>query len=274
MKETAVSHVIEKEVLVVVKTYPTPSGKHIETVCTAGISKSGEWTRLYPVKFRYLSDDKRYTLFTWIRVRLIKNKIDQRPESYKIFDENIEVLRHLDSTKGLEERKRWLLPLMRKSMEEIEQEYKSDSRSLAIFKPKQIVKFHVDPEARDWTDAEKAKLGQISLFDDPSTLPTVLKKVPYSFRCEYICDDPNCKGHKQKITSWDFNWAYFQYCTRYGDESVALKHLEAKWLSYFSPEKDGYLIVGTTHPYDSFIIIGVFSVAKGNSCFMEPLTFE
>lgn len=274
MNNADISNVAEKEVLVVVKTYPTPSGKHIETVCTAGITSSGEWIRLYPVKFRYLSDDKRYSLFSWIKVQVKKSNIDQRPESYKIFNENIEVIRQVDSVRGLEERKRWLLPLVKKSMEEIEVEYKDSSKSLAIFKPKQIVKFHVDFESREWTDLEKAKLGRISLFDDPDTLPSELKRVPFSFRCEYLCDDPNCKGHKQKITCWDFNWAFFKYCERYGDEETALKKLEEKWLSYFSQEKDGYLIVGTTHPYDSFIIIGVFSVAKGNSCFMEPLKFE
>lgn len=262
---------IEQNVLVVVKTYPTPSAKYVETVCTAGITDKGEWIRLYPVKYRFLKNDKQYHLYSWIKVKTIKSTNDNRPESYKILNDSIEVGRTVDSKKGSNEKKRMLLPLVRKSMEEIEEQYSIDQRSLAIFKPRKVIKFSADFEGRGWTELEKTKLGQMSLFDTPDCIPEELKKVPYSFRCEYLCDNPNCKGHTQKITIWDFNWAYFQYCERYQDEKIALAKLEEKWLSYFAPDKDGYLIVGTTHPYPSFIIIGVLSLKKGDSGFMEPL---
>jgi hypothetical protein len=38
-----------KRVFIVVKTYPTISGKYAELVCTAGVLEDGSWIRLYPV---------------------------------------------------------------------------------------------------------------------------------------------------------------------------------------------------------------------------------
>ena len=37
------------KVLIVVMTYPHPSRGYQELVCTAGITESGEWVRLYPI---------------------------------------------------------------------------------------------------------------------------------------------------------------------------------------------------------------------------------
>jgi hypothetical protein len=44
-----------ERVLVTVKTYPHPSQKYDETVCTAGLALGlGRFIRLYPVRFRHL----------------------------------------------------------------------------------------------------------------------------------------------------------------------------------------------------------------------------
>jgi hypothetical protein len=39
-----------EQILIVAKTYPTPSTKHDETVCTAGLRKNGSWIRIYGKK--------------------------------------------------------------------------------------------------------------------------------------------------------------------------------------------------------------------------------
>ena len=43
-----------EQILILAKTYPSPSAKHIETSCVAGINRNGEMRRLYPVPFRLL----------------------------------------------------------------------------------------------------------------------------------------------------------------------------------------------------------------------------
>lgn len=58
------------QVLTVVMTYPHPSSKHQELVCTAGITKAGEWVRLYPIDYRYLPKDKQFRKYQWIEIEL------------------------------------------------------------------------------------------------------------------------------------------------------------------------------------------------------------
>jgi hypothetical protein len=82
-----------EEILVLAKAYPTPSTKYGETVCTAGVTRSGEWIRLYPITFRDLPFDKRYEKFQWIKARITsaKEKLS-RPESYKVDLDSIKLL--------------------------------------------------------------------------------------------------------------------------------------------------------------------------------------
>lgn len=42
------------KVLITVKTYPIPSAKYDELVCTAGVREDGSFVRLYPINFRDL----------------------------------------------------------------------------------------------------------------------------------------------------------------------------------------------------------------------------
>ena len=77
----------------IVKTYPTPSEKYQETVCTAGITESGEWVRLYPIQFRHLKAEQKFKKYTWIEIETKKNPQDLRPESYKVNSDSIKILR-------------------------------------------------------------------------------------------------------------------------------------------------------------------------------------
>lgn len=70
--------------LVTAKTYPLPSARYLETVCTAGIRADGRWIRLYPVPFRYLPRRQQYRLYDWVELDAEKRppEKDPRPESY------------------------------------------------------------------------------------------------------------------------------------------------------------------------------------------------
>ena len=73
---------LKHRVLITVKTYPTLSRRHGETVCTAGVREDGSWVRIYPVPFRRLSETEQYSKYDWVECKLIKSKGDLRPESY------------------------------------------------------------------------------------------------------------------------------------------------------------------------------------------------
>ena len=81
-------------VLITVKTYPLPSNKYEELVCTAGVLENGTWIRIYPIPFRSLPKDKKFEKYDWIEADLVRNNKDFRQESYRPKSEvsNIRIL--------------------------------------------------------------------------------------------------------------------------------------------------------------------------------------
>lgn len=74
---------IETRVLILVMTYPHPSQKHQELVCTAGITDSGEWVRLYPIDYRYLPNHQQFRKYQWIKGRTTSERFGKRPSERK-----------------------------------------------------------------------------------------------------------------------------------------------------------------------------------------------
>lgn len=58
------------QILITVMTYPHPSRGYGELVCTAGVTESGEWVRLYPIDYRYRARNKQFRKYQWIEVAL------------------------------------------------------------------------------------------------------------------------------------------------------------------------------------------------------------
>lgn len=52
-------------ILMTVMTYPHPSEKYTELVCTAGITDAGEWVRLYPIDYRYRPRYQQFRKYQW-----------------------------------------------------------------------------------------------------------------------------------------------------------------------------------------------------------------
>jgi hypothetical protein len=61
-----------KRVLITVRTYPVPAQKGIEVSCTAGVTSDGEWIRLFPIPYRFLTADQRFTKYQWIEVAVTR----------------------------------------------------------------------------------------------------------------------------------------------------------------------------------------------------------
>ena len=84
------------KVLITVKTYPIPSGKYDELVCTAGVTESGDFVRLYPINFRDLPFNQQYKKYQWIEVMAEKHRgRDVRRESYRPDSDTIQIIGEL-----------------------------------------------------------------------------------------------------------------------------------------------------------------------------------
>lgn len=79
-----------EEIFLTVKAYPTISQRHHEASCMAGITRDGNWIRLYPVYFRDLEDDQKFKKYTWISAR-VKKSPDFRQESHLVDSDSIQI---------------------------------------------------------------------------------------------------------------------------------------------------------------------------------------
>ena len=247
----------DEEILVLAKAYPTPSTKHGETVCTAGITRSGEWIRLYPIAFRDLPFNKRYEKFQWIKAKIApaKEKLS-RPESYKVDLDSIKLLEKIPSGRGWNERNKYIQPLLNKSLEEIIDMQGKKNKSLGIFKPEKVIEFRIERVESDWDQKQKAKLGQEHMFGKKKTL---LEKIPYSFHYKFNCNSVSCKTHDLTIVDWDINQTYRHFKETYKTEELIKEKLKEKWFNYFFNQRESYFVVGTDSKFGKFMILTVIS---------------
>src|ERR1051326_5776709 len=129
----------KRRVLITVRTYPAPAQKGAETSCTAAVSEDGKWIRLFPVPYRSLPPDKKFSKYQWITAELKKARSNTRPESYHISINTIALGEKVPSDNAWAARKHILKPLMRPSMCAIERERAEHGHpTLGLFRPANI----------------------------------------------------------------------------------------------------------------------------------------
>ena len=260
-------------VLVTVKTYPNPSIKYDELVCTAGILETGEWIRIYPVKFRALAYGQQYSKYDWIELDLVRNTSDFRQESYKPrlgIDGEIETIGSIKPSKvgGWEERKRFALGEVFTSMQELIQLSKTQNvwKSLATLKPKEIVKFEIREDERDWKPAMREGLKQMSLFasseEHHGRELQVVRKLPYKYYYHLLTEGDN-RPRRMMIEDWEIGALYWNCLAQTEGDEFAANELVRKKFAEELLAKDLHLFVGTTKANhikapNPFVIIGVF----------------
>ena len=261
----------KQKVLITVKTYPTISQTYAETVCTAGVKEDGSWVRIYPVPFRRLDEIKRYKKFDWIECRLRQSRKDWRPESFNPMDGELTRIKHLGTgiDRKWRERRRILLRPNQvfDRLSSLISEAKTNRRSLAIFKPTDVIDFIWKEEEREW-DAKKLhaihqRLNQEELFEDNKWKNNfdIIPKLPYSF--SYVFKDVEGKESTLKILDWEIGALYWNCLKSTGNnEAKAIDKVKAKYFHEFA-QKDLHFFVGTTLRFHSvspnpWLIIGVF----------------
>ena len=223
----------EEEILILVKAYPNPSNILGESVCSAGITRSGKWIRIYPVPFRDLPTHQQFEKFQWIRAKVApaREKLN-RPESHKIDPSSILLLEKIPAGKSWGERERLILPHISRSLEELWDMQKSRNVSLGAFKPKAVRDFLSVRGESEWTEVQMGVLGRTSLFNQSRT---VLEKIPYKFVYKFSCNDERCgeNGHEICIIDWEVNESYRRWKNIYPDEKTTLQKHKEKWLDHF-----------------------------------------
>lgn len=265
-----------RKVLITVTTYPLPSRSYDELVCTAGLLENGEWIRIYPIPLSFLVGQRQSGKiesfkYTWIELELNKRTDDFRPESYspQHYDFRDLLLHERIGTEGnWRSRKEICLRQVYTNLDQLIKDSESPTnRSLATFKPAEIIKFEIEQDARDWKDEwlELRKQGQLFAPDNPPE--SQVRKLPYKFF--YRFRDDSGRESRLMIEDWEIGALYWN-CLKAaeGNEEVALARVREKYEEEFLMEKDIHLFLGTTKEWhmrrakNPFVIIGVFYPKK------------
>jgi len=183
------------KVLITVKTFPIPSAKYDELVCTAGVNEEGDFIRLYPINFRDLPFSQQYKKYQWLEVDAVKHTgRDSRKESYRPNCDSIRpVGEPISSDDNWAERAKFALAKRSQSMEELEAKQEQDKTSLGIFRPKEVHDLVWTPTNADWKPAFKAALSQQRLWENRKASGEPPRKVPWKFQYRFECDDRDAR---------------------------------------------------------------------------------
>jgi hypothetical protein len=246
-----------KRILVTVRTYPTPAKKSLETSCTGGITADGKWIRLFPMPYRMLKDQQKFSKYQWIEVRIQKARNDARPESFNPDRDSINPLSDvLSSNNEWRERKRYVFPLKSNSLCELKRLRDANGEpTLGFFKPAKIKRLKIENDNPDWTPKQKQALKQSDLFDVAPR--EELEKIPFRFSYEFDCADARCSGHEMICTDWEMGELYRKLQETHGENWRA--PFRQKYEHEMIQRFDTHFYVGTVHQYpDAWIIVGVF----------------
>ncbi|MFP3040886.1 hypothetical protein LQZ19_03585 [Treponema primitia] len=261
-----------KRIYITVKTYPTISSKYDELVCTAGILEDGSWIRLYPLPFRKLSNDQKYSKYQWIEADVEKNEKDKRLESYRVVNRDTIQAIPLFNTKKTpwEERKQIIFKNKKifTNLSKLIALAKEKNVSFGIFKPSRIIKIIHEGTDRDWPKEKIEQLAykkkQLSLFETEDEIVKqfeVVQKIPYKF--SYVFLDDTGKESTLMIEDWEIGMLYL-HCleSTNGNEMQALEKVKSKYYNEFI-KTDLYFFLGTTLEFhwmapNPFIIVGIF----------------
>lgn len=155
-------------VLITVKTYPIPSAKYDELVCTAGVREDGSFVRLYPINFRDLPFSQQYRKYQWIEVEADRHAGDPRKESYRPISSTLRNYGEPIPTKNGDwsDRAKYVMAFKAASMEELRDRQDADNTSLGIFKPKKIHDLVISADDSEWKESFKAALSQARIWEN------------------------------------------------------------------------------------------------------------
>lgn len=227
-------------VLVTVKAAPQLSAKYRETVCVAGVYLpevgAPQLIRLYPVPFRYLTDDQQFQKYDIRTFTIELNPNDARPESRRVvFNGPVSLERNLPPWK---ERTELVEQVEQLTMCELNRAARdrSPGPSLGLVTPEDVDKILVRPipplSTEDRMVRERARDQQeLNIFNEaPRAITKVLEPPPFSAHLKYRCQDGACTGHEQGIIDWELTGLQRHVQQRGGGEDEIRKAIENRFL--------------------------------------------
>lgn len=236
------------QILVLVKALPQPSKKYRETVCCAGVTRGHEWKRLFPIRFRHLSEDTKFKRWQWIEYDWRRPKSDPRAESQSVLEESITS----DKFMPTRDRANFLSRIIYSSLKEVE----TAGQTLALIRPRKC-RFRWKRKSRDQIererDAYKEVARQPDFFDHDLQ---ALEPCPYDFRFTW---ESTTDSHNHSCADWEIAAMFRKFRSRYG-EKAALEKMNTTFNDLY-PANGMAFALGTHSRYPkSWLLVGVIRV--------------
>lgn len=255
------------EVLVTVKTYPSPSSSYEETVCVAGVRIDGDtpsWIRLYPIRFRGAEAEQTFTKYQRIAIDVKKHDKDPRLESFRPDQGSVRIIDQITTGNGDWSAREFLMSKLVGQTTTCELiaankavKMSQSSESLGLVKPK-IESVSVEP-GTPWSDGQLEKIqraSQDTLFG-PGLAP--LEPAPYVVKYNYRCETSGCSGHNPKVLDWELGEAGRRWRREHGDQR-ARQMIREMWEGKMcDPSRDLHLFIGNQAQHrHSFSVLGTW----------------
>lgn len=236
-------------VIILVKAFPQPSVAHGETVCCAGITESGEFKRLFPIRYRNLGKDSAFNRWDWVSFEYQKPPRDSRRESCRVIEERIRI----DGCLSERNRSMFLNRYVSTSVHSAAE----SGKSLALIRPREtkfIIKEKKIADLKKEEEKYKNAVKQMSLLDKDLK---AIKPVPYEFRFEF---HDGSGPHDYKANDWETSAMFNRAAKREGSDEKALEWMERIFNKDY-PEKSMLFCVGNIAKYPkTWQLLGVLRV--------------
>jgi len=226
-----------ERVVILVKAAPHPSRRYQETVCCAGVTlrddgRQPEWRRLYPVRFRHLNGDAKFSRWSILEYKWHRPKDDPRPESHRVEEQSLTITGELPQRNHAP----FLDPLLRASYVDAAQR----GETLTLVRPKNLTfrwRRKSDAEVAGEKAAFAAASAQGSLLDEPLK---AFEPCPYHLRMGF--EDAAGK-HGMTCGDWETSATFFKWRKTYGEDDTLARLKDTYEKSY--TEKGVALAMGT-----------------------------
>lgn len=221
-----------ERVVILVKAAPHPSRRYHETVCCAGVTPAGQWRRLYPVRFRHLTGDAKFSRWDIIEYKWHRPKDDLRPESRRVEEQSLAITGSLPR----KDHAPFLDPLLRPSYVDAAQR----GETLTLVRPKNLNfrwRRKSDAEVAGEKTAFAAASLQGSLLDEPLR---AFEPCPFHLRMGF---DDAAGPHHMMCGDWETSATFFNWRKSYGEQE-ALTRLKDTYENTYT-DKGVALAMGT-----------------------------
>lgn len=231
--------------VILVKAWPQPSKRYGETVCCAGVTPQGEWRRLFPIRYRHLTGDSKFSRWDIVEYGWHRPKDDPRKESRRVDEPSLRILGKMKER----EREGFFDRLLRRSTAEAYDR----GESLTLIRPRSLT-FRAKRKSEREMEADFGRrdraLAQKDMFDpDLKRLPIC----PYALRIQYEDSDG---GHGGMCGDWETTWTFMKWRKEYGEDD-AIRRLKERYEQEYM-DNGVALALGTVHKRPrQWLLLGV-----------------